>query len=199
MWNFMEGLENRWLLSGGHHLEAAHVGGNGHHGHGKPAFAAIHHGILKVDGSRAADTIAIAVDATDGTKLDVTMNGTLVQFNLTDVHRILVTGGKGDDNISVDPSVSVNARLIGNSGNDFLSGGSGNDLVLGGGGNDTCSGGLGDDVIVGGGGTDAAYGGGGSDTFSAGDSDAEKSDFNAGEGDKNSALDDDGAVEQSEV
>jgi Ca2+-binding RTX toxin-like protein len=190
MFQPFESLEIRRLLSAGHH----HVG-HGHH-HGPPAFAAIHSGILKVEGTRFADTINVAVDSTDPTKLDVTMNGTMVQFNLADVHRMMLVAGKGNDVVTVDPNVTFNCKLIGNSGDDSLSGGSGDDVILGGGGNDTCSGNAGNDVVIGGGGTaDSVSGGAGADTFSSGDSDSEKTDFNAGEGDTNAALDDDGNAE----
>lgn len=188
MQNPFETLEERRLLSAGH---AVHHANHGRH-HGHAIFSSLKNGKLNVLGTHFADNINVAVDATDPTKLDVTMNGTLVQYNLADVSRILVVAGKGDDVVTVDPNVSIGAKLIGNSGNDSLSGGSGNDVVLGGGGNDSCGGGAGDDLVDGGGGTDSVTGGTGADKFSSNDADAEKTDFNAGEGDTSDPLDDDG-------
>jgi Ca2+-binding RTX toxin-like protein len=163
----IEGLETRRFLSAGH----VHP------------FAALHHGKLMVHGTKAADAITVAVDAADPTKLDVTMNGTTLQFDLASVSRLMVVAGKGDDSVTVDPAVTFGCKLIGNAGNDALSGGAGDDVILGGAGDDTCSGGAGNDVVFGGGDVDSCSGGAGADQFNPGDADSEKLDFNAVEGD----------------
>jgi Ca2+-binding RTX toxin-like protein len=151
---FVEDLESRRCLS---------AGGHGHH------FAALHHGKLMVHGTSASDVITISIDATDPTKLDVTRNGEMLQFDLASVNRLMVVAGKGDDSVTVDSAITFSCTLIGNAGNDTLTGGSG------------------DDVLIGNGGTDALTGGAGADRFSSGDSAAEKLDFNPAQGDTNGA------------
>jgi len=170
----IEGLETRRMLSGG-----------GHHVH---PFAALHDGKLKVHGTKASDVITVAVDGADPTKLDVTMNGSTLQFDLASVSRLMVVAGKGDDSVSVDSDVHFSCKLIGNAGNDSMTGGSGDDMILGGAGDDSCSGGDGNDVVFGGGGDDHCSGGAGADHFNSGDADSEKLDFNSGEGDSGELL-----------
>ena len=186
----MESLESRRLLSGG--------GGGGSHA---LAHAALHDGHLHVKGTKANDVITIAVDGADPTKLDVTLNGVMSQFDLASVSDIMVVAGKGDDSVTVDANVSIGSKLIGNAGNDTLTGGSGDDVLLGGQGDDSLDGGsgnddikggsgnddlqgdAGDDSLQGGGGVDSMTGGAGADHFSNGDDASEKLDFNSGEGD----------------
>ena len=69
---------------------------------------------------------------------------------------IVVSGGNGDDTISLGNAVLPPAQLFGGNGNDTLTGGAGND---------TLDGGRGDDTVVGGKGTDTAILGAGNDTF----------------------------------
>ena len=69
---------------------------------------------------------------------------------------IVVSGGNGDDTISLGNAVLPPAQLFGGNGNDTLTGGAGND---------TLDGGRGDDTVVGGKGTDTANLGAGNDTF----------------------------------
>jgi Ca2+-binding RTX toxin-like protein len=68
----------------------------------------------------------------------------------TDVHKltgIYVDAGAGNNVITLDPSVTLPATLIGGSGDDQLTGGSGPNTISGGGGNDTLKGGSGNDLI----------------------------------------------------
>ena len=123
-------------------------------------------------------------------------------------HRLLVTGGDADNNITVsrdlgghlfvngeaidgDPTVAdtdlirVNAgdgndALTGGSGNDDLSGQDGNDSLFGGAGNDALSGGSGADFIAGGAGNDTLFGGDGND-FLDGDQGADVGFLGAGD------------------
>src|SRR5262245_37968153 len=77
----------------------------------------------------------------------------------TNTNEIDVSGGNGDDTISLDnvaPQALPPAHLFG---------GNGNDSLTGGGGNDTLDGGAGDDTVVGGKGADIASLGAGNDTF----------------------------------
>ncbi len=86
--------------------------------------------------------------------------------------RKFVDAGEGNDYVNM--TATIDATIIGGSGDDYLigtpladliDGGAGNDTLLGGGGLDTIYGGNGNDLIVGGTGNDRVFGGDGSDTF----------------------------------
>ena len=85
---------------------------------------------------------------------------------------IVVTGGAGNDNIVIDPSVPASAkvRINGNAGNDTLVGGTGDDVLEAGenyngpdNGNDTLDGNGGNDVLYADPGADQLHGGPGND------------------------------------
>jgi Ca2+-binding RTX toxin-like protein len=111
----IEQLESRRMLHGLHH-------------HAGPS------GILRIAGTSAADTLAISINATDSTKLDVTLNGTTTQHDLAGLTRIAANLGGGADTATVDPLVTLPVVLRGGRGDDSLSGGGGNDKLDGGGG-----------------------------------------------------------------
>ena len=126
-------------------------------------------GTLTVVGSRRSDTIMVAVDTTDATKLDVTFSGVQVgQFNLADVTGISIVGRMGSDRITIENTLNIPATLSGGEGKDTLNGGAGNDVLNGDNAKDACSGGAGDDSISGGRGNDNLDGGDGNDTLSGG-------------------------------
>ncbi|MFC1758116.1 hypothetical protein ACFL2H_05025 [Planctomycetota bacterium] len=99
------------------------------------------------------------------------------------VFSIVFIGGSGNDFISIAPSVTANALLIGNGGfdtllgggghdrieggddDDILRGGPGNDYMLGDAGNDEMRGEFGNDCMYGGDGADFLYGGRGDDNM----------------------------------
>jgi Ca2+-binding RTX toxin-like protein len=96
------------------------------------------------------------------------------QPTVANTTEIVVSGGNGDDTISLGNAALPPAQLFGGNGDDVLTGGSGadqlfggngNDTLNGGDGNDTLDGGAGDDTVVGGKGTDTAFLGAGNDTF----------------------------------
>jgi hypothetical protein len=96
------------------------------------------------------------------------------QPTVANTTEIVVSGGSGDDTISLGNAALPPAQLFGGNGNDVLTGGSGADQLFGGNGNDTLNGGdgndvlfggAGDDTVVGGKGTDTAFLGAGNDTF----------------------------------
>ena len=60
----------------------------------------------------------------------------------------------GDDQIIIDPAISVPAQVFGGDGDDVMQGGSGDDVLDGGAGDDVILGGAGDDAIAGGDGQD---------------------------------------------
>lgn len=146
-------------------------------------------GVLQVRGTKGDDTIVLSLNATDTTKLDVTINGELSSLDVADIVRVQAKGKSGNDSITVDETNGVltfsmrfdgqkgNDTLIGSAGNDRLKGGHGDDLLEGKDGNDrlegehdndTLNGGLGDDRLEGKKGADVIEGGGGADDIRGG-------------------------------
>jgi Ca2+-binding RTX toxin-like protein len=132
-------------------------------------------GVLAETGDNLGDTITTSRDAAgqifvnDGA---VSIDGG--QPTLANTTEIVVSGGNGDDTISLDNAALPPAQLFGGNGNDVLTGGSGadqlfggngNDILNGGDGNDILDGGAGDDTVVGGKGNDVAFLGAGNDLF----------------------------------
>src|SRR4029453_17085002 len=101
----VEGLESRRLLSVGPSLED---------------------GLLFVKGdSKVANEIVVQLDTSDATKLNVTFNGATTSYNVADVTRIRLMGGKGDDRLEIgeiNHPITISARLQGKGGNDTLIG-----------------------------------------------------------------------------
>lgn len=87
------------------------------------------------------------------------------------VFSIVFIGGSGNDFISIAPSVTSNALLIGNGGDDTLLGGGGHDRIEGGDGDDLLRGGPGNDYILGDAGNDEMRGEVGNDCMYGGDGD----------------------------
>ncbi|MBC7784320.1 MAG: hypothetical protein H7144_10820 [Burkholderiales bacterium] len=119
---------------------------------------------LRITGTVNTDTIVLSYDGASynlstGTGYSRAFSGS---FN-----SIRITGGKGNDSITIDSSVTIPAYLLGEDGNDRLYGGSGNDNLTGGAGNDTLTGNAGRDTLitVGGGTSDVSNGGEDSDFF----------------------------------
>jgi RTX calcium-binding nonapeptide repeat (4 copies) len=132
-------------------------------------------GVLTETGDSNGNTITTSLDAGQ-----IFVNGGAVSIDggpapVADTKGIVVSGGNGDDTISLGNAALPPAQLFGDNGNDVLSGGSGADQLFGGNGNDTLNGGdgdddildggAGDDTVVGGKGTDTAFLGAGNDTF----------------------------------
>jgi inhibitor of cysteine peptidase len=130
-------------------------------------------------GGSADDSILVREAPADGTAFEVVFNGVVVKRGaLSGLRRVVVDGGRGDDEIRVD--IAVPSRLIGGDGDDILvgsaaadhlDGGSGHDMLAGGDGNDLLEGGTGGDLLEGGGGDDRLFGQAGSDTLVGGDGD----------------------------
>src|SRR5437773_4358870 len=126
--------------------------------------AAVEAGILTVVGTDANDTISVGLNATDNTKVDVGINGTVTSFALLNadttaaITGIKISGGNGDDKITVDQTnggIAIPATLLGGNGQDSLTGGAGNDVLNGGNGKDVLVGGDGNDTLAGCGGNDS--------------------------------------------
>ncbi len=79
----------------------------------------------------------------------------------------LIAGGEGNDTLNFS-SLTTNAWISGDNGDDSMQGGSANDLMLGGIGNDTIQGNDGNDTIIGGEGADTLFGVNGVDVLTGG-------------------------------
>lgn len=119
---------------------------------------------LRITGSSAADQIGVKKSATGLTLSNTGGWSTTVAGSFKG---LLIDGGAGNDTITVDATVTMEAILYGAAGNDTLLGGNGNDRLYGGDGTDLMNGGAGDDVLVsiGGGNCDVMVGGLGNDSF----------------------------------
>jgi hypothetical protein len=99
---------------------------------------------LRVTGSMFDDVITVSQ----------TDSGLLVQdgsesYVMGGAYRsIRIEGGDGNDFITVDPSVTIEAVLYGGAGDDTLAGGAGNDRLYAGAGKDVLNGGAGNDLLV---------------------------------------------------
>jgi Ca2+-binding RTX toxin-like protein len=150
--HLIESLESRRLLSASgmglpHHPAPAH-GLHGHGPHGPPPAAVVHGVNLQVKGTKGNDVITVTVDSADASKLDVTVNGTLTVVSSARLRHIQVKADKGDDQVTVDSAVKINAQLMGGLGNDTLCGGGGKNLLAGGPGTNTLNGGTGVNTFV---------------------------------------------------
>jgi Ca2+-binding RTX toxin-like protein len=154
-------------------------------GHGVPpanhATAQLSHGALAIEGTNAADRLALRLQNGDPAVLqvDVGDDGSAdFSFARAEVTRIALDGGNGDDVVRIDESNGVftdtiattirggngNDNLVGGAGAVMLRGGNGNDILAGGSGAETLLGGNGNDSIDGNGGSDVALMGNGNDT-----------------------------------
>jgi Ca2+-binding RTX toxin-like protein len=124
----------------------------------------LRHGVLMITGTRAADKIALRLQAGQpGTlQVDVGDDGSPdFSFDRGKIARIAVNARSGDDRVRIDESNgaftdSIPTTIDGGNGNDTIAGGNGIETLLGGDGNDT---------IDGNGGNDLALMGAGNDTF----------------------------------
>ncbi|WP_326525153.1 calcium-binding protein [Sphingomonas sp.] len=145
-----------------------------------PALASVSGGSLWLHTGQNAGLrqIANTTDGPEAYEVSQLGDGRLVvsAFNKDWVHSgatsIQGDGGAGDDDLILDRGVTLDARLtggigsdylVGGGGNDNLSGDEGNDIVRGQGGQDKLHGGDGNDYLEGGAGADELYGGAGDD------------------------------------
>ena len=135
--------------------------------------ASVIEGVLTVEGTDGADEIVVSLNTSDpaATKLDVKLNGVTSSFDLSSVTSISISGGEGDDIITISDvggAIDLAAKLLGGGGKDVLTGGAGNDVLEGGNGKDVLVGGAGNDQLDGGNGKDMLSGGLGDDTLVGG-------------------------------
>ena len=110
--------------------------------------------VLVVTGTDNQDSISIRPQATGGVECWVNNVRTVYSEPL---QAIVVHGQKGNDTITIDELLAIDAFLFGGAGDDTLTGGSGRDVLVGGDGNDVLLGGSGRDLLFGGQGSDLLY------------------------------------------
>jgi Ca2+-binding RTX toxin-like protein len=130
-------------------------------------------------GLTTASSIPAAAVASGNDKIRVTTLGkTFVSvminhisfgtFPLSAFDQIVVDALDGDDDVTIDSSITKEAILFGAAGNDLLRAGGGNSVIVGGDGVDALFGGSGRNVLIGGRGLDLLYGGKADDLLIAG-------------------------------
>jgi Ca2+-binding RTX toxin-like protein len=124
----------------------------------------LNHGVLIVEGTRAADSVALRLESGQPgiLQIDVGDDGSAdFSFARSAIARIAVNGRAGNDVVRIDESNGVFTDTIPTA----IAGGTGNDTIAGGKGVETLLGGEGNDSIDGNGGNDVARLGAGDDTF----------------------------------
>src|SRR5437763_6999889 len=109
-------------------------------------------GVLTVKGTSNEDSVVVSLKSGDATHLEVNVNGTVNDFDISSVTKVVVYGGDGNDLIKVDNQFGNVLRTM------IFKGGDGNDLLIGGVKFDELLGGLGDDELRGMGGSDLLEG-----------------------------------------
>ena len=134
-----------------------------------------------------------------GTGAKRTMTATTSTGSGTSTLTVEVSDGSDSSSIPIHFTVGTSASetltgsaeadmILARSGNDTATGKGAKDLLCGGNGNDTLSGGGGLDTMLGGGNDDTLTGGGGADFFGGGSGTDTATDFDAGQGDTQSAI-----------
>ncbi|MFH0801365.1 MAG: M91 family zinc metallopeptidase [bacterium] len=124
---------------------------------------------MTIRGGNGNDVINVAQDKDGNLRVDV--NGDVKTYTKEQARGLVIEGGTGNDNITLDKGVTYDLTLDGGVGNDEIQGGSGKNTIKGGVGNDKLVGGSGGNVIDGGDGRDYIAGGKGDDTLTGGKGD----------------------------
>src|SRR5688572_3579581 len=119
-------------------------------------------GVLTVLGSQNKDDITISLMAGNTSRLSVTLNDAVSNFNVSAIDSIFVYGRGGDDVILVSNINGVVPFAM------FLGGGADKDLIVGGNFADTLRGGDADDALTGGRGNDSLVGDDANDILTGG-------------------------------
>jgi len=127
-------------------------------------------GSLYVIGTPSADRVTVHAQGNGRLKVhaDFLQGGPFVTFSAADVEILLAYLCGGDDRMTVNGNVGVQAILQGGDGDDRLIAGGGPTVLLGGGGNDELLGGGANDILIGGLGRDRLSGGRGDDALLGG-------------------------------
>ena len=105
-------------------------------------------GQLNVRGTDAADTVTFGREADTGLYV-LAVNGNVRHFRQSDVRRVRIDAGNGNDAVTVNRSVRLATTLNGDAGDDTLNGGSGADVISGGDGDDRLYGNASADTVGG--------------------------------------------------
>ena len=127
-------------------------------------YATVAHGVLAVEGTEAADTLAVRLQAGKPSVLqvDVGDNGSAdASYERASITQITVDARAGDDVVRIDERNGAFNTTVPTT----IDGGAGNDVIAGGSGAETLRGGDGNDSLDGNGGSDTAFLGAGDDTF----------------------------------
>jgi VCBS repeat-containing protein len=155
---------------------------------------------LYVIGTEGEDKVDIKLKGSDGDQW-INVKGTFdkkgdkekfdVDFSLAThtINNIVVLVCGGDDKVTVDKDLDIDATIDGGAGDDKLKGGGGNDTILGGDGEDDIKGYGGDDLIDGGNDDDKLDGGRGSDILLGGDGDDDLKGGSGSDGDSDGDAD----------
>jgi Ca2+-binding RTX toxin-like protein len=110
------------------------------------ATIALSDGVLEIAGdSTQANVISLLVN---DDRLVVIVNGTTDSVPVSAVKQIDITGGTGNDLISLARNVEIDARIEAPGGNNFIRGGDGNDIIVTGSGSDYVDARGGADIII---------------------------------------------------
>ncbi len=90
---------------------------------------------LTVTGTTNADTIRVS--STNATLSALIGGKEIARVPLSSVTSLVVNSLGGNDNVTIDPNVTLNSQLDGGNGDDQLTGGGGNSTLIGGSGKDT--------------------------------------------------------------
>ena len=88
-------------------------------------------GLLTVGGTGGADAITVSKSSADVIQVNVSSTGEVRRFAISNVNKIEVRGGMGDDFITVGNGITISADLHGGRGHDTLLGGGGDDILHG--------------------------------------------------------------------
>jgi hypothetical protein len=143
-----------------------HAADKGAHRHTRADFKKpkLRRGLLTIEGTNAADKIALRLQAgySGILQVDVGDDGSAdFSFDRNEVRAAVILARAGDDSVRIDESNGTFTNLIPT----LIVGGDGNDNLVGGSGAETLIGGDGNDTIDGNGGNDRSALGAGDDTF----------------------------------
>gem|GEM_PF-3247338 len=122
-------------------------------------------GVLRITGGPGDDSILVSSLRGDTTISHSVRNGDMhllvddIGYDVEDIRRIEITGGDGNDSITVGTFIKIPILITGGDGSDTLTGGDGDETLQGGNGNDRLTGKFGADLLQGGGGDDKLIGG----------------------------------------